>query len=72
MTGLDKPLYLVTYKDQWVTHKSLLSAHIAVPAFGTREDAERFKKEAARDSMSPLRNYRIVEFACVDVLAGKS
>lgn len=72
MTGIDKPLYLVTMKDQWVTHKALLSNVNALPAFGTRADAEKWMHEAARDSGTPLRFYRVVEFTCSDVLAAKT
>ena len=69
MTGLEKPLYLVTYLNVWVTHKALLDSDIAVPAFGTREAAERWLRADARETGHRLRDYQIHAFECSDALA---
>ena len=71
MSGIDRPLYLVTMKDQWATHKALLGAHNAVPAFGTRADAEAFMRETAAETHTPVRYYKIVEFVFADMLVGR-
>ena len=71
MSGLDKPLYLVTLGEKWVTHKALLAQDIAVPAFGTYEAAERWLRQDARETGNRLRDYQIRKFEYADALATK-
>jgi hypothetical protein len=70
MSGIDKPLFVVTYLDKWVTYAALLrTTDISVPAFGTREEAERFLREDARERGTRLRDYEIHEFENAKALA---
>jgi hypothetical protein len=70
MSGTEKPLYVVTYLDKWVTYAALINSNdISVPAFGTREEAERFLRDDARERGTRLRDYEIHEFENAKALA---
>jgi hypothetical protein len=62
MSGLDKPLYLVMHKDQWVTRRQMVGELIAVPAFGSESEAWDFARETCREHRHAIRDYRVVEF----------
>jgi hypothetical protein len=60
MSGIDKPIYLVSFRDEWVTPGETARGTIA--AFGTREDAGRFAVEAAKQGGYDPDLYHVVEF----------
>lgn len=67
MSGIDKPLYLAMYKDQWVTRRQMVGELIAVPAFGSEREAWDFAREMCRESRHLIRNYRVVAFVYSDM-----
>jgi hypothetical protein len=71
MSGIDKPLYLVMHKDQWVTRRQMVGELIAVPAFGSESEAWDFARETCRESRHLIRNYRVVTFVYMELAVGK-
>jgi hypothetical protein len=71
MSGIDKPLYLVLYRDQWVTRKAMVGDLIAVPAFGMESEAWDFARQTCRESRHAIRDYRVATFECTELIAAK-
>lgn len=60
MTSVEKPIYLVAVRDEWLSLKS--APEHSVIAFGMRDDARRFAKRCAKRDGVPASLYRIVEY----------
>lgn len=60
MSGVEKPIYLIAFFDQWLTDKDTSMG--AVTAWGSEEQALWVAREEARKRNVPPALYRIVEF----------
>jgi hypothetical protein len=65
MSGIDQPIYLVAFRDEWVVPEDTPLNLLA--AFGTRDEAEIFAREVARQRRVDPALYRIVEFVAGEV-----
>lgn len=68
MSGIDKPLYLVLYRDQWVTRRAMVGELIAVPAFGLEDEAWNFARDVCRENRHIIRDYRVIPFVYAGLL----
>jgi hypothetical protein len=62
VTNADKPIYLVAFRDQWVTISGVPLRDGEIIAFQTREAAQLFASNAAVEKDLPVSLYRIVEY----------